>query len=134
MSDDGSTARSEPSALSAETTVAVRQLAVTCAFAAVTTPPLPAPPGLAPPEPPASLLAAADQQPRHHSALLPRPMRGTELDIDAAARSDGLNMSPSAPQLGEREEGGGSGTRQRSVGGAPSGTKPQVRHAVKSQG
>ena len=118
--------RSEPSALSAETTVMARQLAVTCAFAAATTPPLPAPPGLAPPEPPASLLGA-DQQPRHHSALLPSPGRGTELDIDAAARGDGLNISLSAPQLGEGEGGGGSGSRQRSVGGAPSGIKPQVR-------
>ena len=135
MSDDGSMTRSEPSALSAETTVVARQLGVTCAFAAATTPPLPAPPGLAPPEPPASLLAA-DQQPRHHSALLPSPARGTELDIDAAARGDGLNTSLSAPQLGEGEGGGAGagGSRQRSVGGAPSGTKPQVRHAVISQG
>lgn len=124
-SDDSSVTRSEPSPPGAEAS-AVARLAVTCAFAAATTPPLPAPPGLAPPEPPASLLAADQHEPRHHTAVLPRPGRGAELDIDAAARGDGLNMSLSAPQLGEREDGGGSDARQRSVGGAPSGTKPQV--------
>ena len=119
--------RSAPPPPSAEAAAVARQPAVSCAFATATTPPLPASPGSEPPEPPAALLAAGQQQPRHHSAVLPGPGRGAELDIDAAAR-EGLNTSLSAPQLGERKDAGGSDIRPRPAG-APGGSKPQVRQS-----